>query len=60
MPRRFFVGGNFKLNPSTVAASESLIDVLNNADLDPETGKEATCILSFDRHLQAERSIKRL
>jgi len=37
MPRQFFVGGNFKLNPSTVAASNSLIDVLNNADLDPET-----------------------
>jgi triosephosphate isomerase len=39
MVRRFFVGGNFKLNPPSLASSESLVDVLNNADLDPETGK---------------------
>jgi len=37
MPRRFFVGGNFKLNPSTLEESQSLLDVLNNADLDPDT-----------------------
>jgi len=37
MARQFFVGGNFKLNPTSVSASDTLLDVLNNADLDPET-----------------------
>jgi len=38
MTRQFFVGGNFKLNPSTLAASSSLIGGLNSAELDPATG----------------------
>ena len=37
--RRFFVGGNFKLNPTTLKANSSLIGGLNNADLDLETGE---------------------
>ncbi|KIM43820.1 hypothetical protein M413DRAFT_443703 [Hebeloma cylindrosporum] len=37
MTRQFFVGGNFKLNPSTLAASSSLIGGLNSAELDPAT-----------------------
>jgi len=37
MTRQFFVGGNFKLNPSTLAANSSLIGGLNNAELDPAT-----------------------
>ncbi|KAF4610288.1 hypothetical protein D9613_010670 [Agrocybe pediades] len=35
MARQFFVGGNFKLNPATLSAKDSLIDSLNKADLDP-------------------------
>jgi len=37
MTRQFFVGGNFKLNPSNLQASSSLIDALNKAELDPST-----------------------
>ncbi|KDR84858.1 hypothetical protein GALMADRAFT_233292 [Galerina marginata CBS 339.88] len=37
MTRQFFVGGNFKLNPSSLKASSSLIDVLNKAELDSST-----------------------
>ncbi|PPQ70941.1 hypothetical protein CVT25_013290 [Psilocybe cyanescens] len=37
MARQFFVGGNFKLNPSSLQASTSLIETLNNANLDPKT-----------------------
>ncbi|KAF5309851.1 hypothetical protein D9619_010345 [Psilocybe cf. subviscida] len=37
MPRQFFVGGNFKLNPSTLSAKSSLVGGLNDADLDPNT-----------------------
>jgi triosephosphate isomerase (TIM) len=39
MARQFFVGGNFKLNPTTINAKSSLIEVLNNADIDIETGE---------------------
>ena len=39
MTRQFFVGGNFKLNPSTFSATSSLIEGLNKADLDPATGE---------------------
>jgi len=37
MSRRFFVGGNFKLNPATRDAKLSLIEGLNKADLDRDT-----------------------
>ncbi|KAF8622312.1 hypothetical protein AX15_007121 [Amanita polypyramis BW_CC] len=37
MARKFFVGGNFKMNPITQQELESLILNLNNADLDPNT-----------------------
>jgi len=37
MTRQFFVGGNFKLNPASLSASDSLISVLNKAELDPNT-----------------------
>jgi hypothetical protein len=36
--RRFFVGGNFKLNPISLDAKSTLIGGLNEADLDLETG----------------------
>lgn len=39
MARQFFVGGNFKLNPATLSAKDSLIEALNKAELDPSTGK---------------------
>jgi triosephosphate isomerase len=37
MARRFFVGGNLKLNPITSKDLESIIQNLNQADLDPAT-----------------------
>ncbi|KAJ6551194.1 Triosephosphate isomerase [Mycena capillaripes] len=35
MPRQFFVGGNFKMNPGSVAEKKALIELLNLAQLDP-------------------------
>lgn len=37
MPRQFFVGGNFKMNPVSRGQKESIIGVLNSADLDSTT-----------------------
>ncbi|KAF9479149.1 triose phosphate isomerase [Pholiota conissans] len=37
MTRQFFVGGNFKLNPATLEAGNSLVGGLNKAELDPNT-----------------------
>jgi len=37
MARQFFVGGNFKLNPTHHTAISTLIEALNKADLDPAT-----------------------
>ncbi|EJD40324.1 triose phosphate isomerase [Auricularia subglabra TFB-10046 SS5] len=35
MARKFFVGGNWKLNPASLAAAKSLATSLNQAELDP-------------------------
>lgn len=37
MTRQFFVGGNFKMNPTSREAKKALIKVLNEATLDPNT-----------------------
>ncbi|KAI6038493.1 Triosephosphate isomerase [Pisolithus marmoratus] len=37
MPCKFFVGGNFKMNPISRAQKEIIINELNGADLDPNT-----------------------
>ncbi|KAF8444037.1 Triosephosphate isomerase [Boletus edulis BED1] len=37
MARQFFVGGNFKMNPGSVEQKKNIIDILNQADLDPST-----------------------
>ncbi|KAG2135262.1 Triosephosphate isomerase [Suillus clintonianus] len=37
MPRQFFVGGNFKMNPTSQGQLDSIISVLNSADLDSTT-----------------------
>jgi triosephosphate isomerase len=37
MTRQFFVGGNFKLNPSSLQSKVLLIEGLNKAELDPST-----------------------
>ncbi|KAF8552777.1 triose phosphate isomerase [Imleria badia] len=37
MARQFFVGGNFKMNPGSVQQKKNIIDILNQADLDPST-----------------------
>ncbi|KAG2067707.1 Triosephosphate isomerase [Suillus decipiens] len=37
MPRQFFVGGNFKMNPISRGQKESIISILNSADLDSTT-----------------------
>lgn len=38
MARKFFVGGNFKMNPTSREAKISLINALNEASLDPNVG----------------------
>jgi triosephosphate isomerase (TIM) len=38
MARKFFVGGNFKMNPSTIAQKKSIVDLLAKADLDSSVG----------------------
>ena len=38
MPRQFFVGGNFKMNPSTKETKVALVKVLNDAQIDPSVG----------------------
>ncbi|KAF8838184.1 triose phosphate isomerase [Paxillus ammoniavirescens] len=37
MSRQFFVGGNFKMNPSTVEQKKAIAKILNEAELDPST-----------------------
>jgi len=37
MGRQFFVGGNFKMNPTTLASKRALVKLLNEATLDPAT-----------------------
>ncbi|KAL4063819.1 Triosephosphate isomerase [Scleroderma yunnanense] len=37
MPRQFFVGGNFKMNPISREQKKTIIDVLNRAHLDSNT-----------------------
>ena len=39
MARKFFVGGNFKMNPATRAEKVKLVDMLNKADLDSAVGE---------------------
>lgn len=38
MARQFFVGGNFKMNPGSQGEKVALVQVLNEAELDPLTG----------------------
>ncbi|THG96757.1 hypothetical protein EW026_g5131 [Hermanssonia centrifuga] len=42
MPRQFFVGGNFKMNPASREAKRTLIKTLNDAALDPSVGAQIT------------------
>ncbi|KIJ58000.1 hypothetical protein HYDPIDRAFT_120110 [Hydnomerulius pinastri MD-312] len=37
MPRQFFVGGNFKMNPASLEQKRSLVKVLNDAEIDSAT-----------------------
>ncbi|EIW75523.1 triose phosphate isomerase [Coniophora puteana RWD-64-598 SS2] len=37
MARKFFVGGNFKMNPGSLEAKKAIVNVLNKADVDPNT-----------------------
>jgi triosephosphate isomerase len=41
MPRQFFVGGNFKMNPTSREQKENIVKILNDADVDPNTGDHA-------------------
>ena len=41
MPRQFFVGGNFKMNPATREEKKNIVKILNEADVDPNTGDRA-------------------
>lgn len=50
MARKFFVGGNFKMNPITREAKLALVKVLNEANLDPKTGElSSKCCNRDDR-----------
>lgn len=40
MPRQFFVGGNFKCNPTTIAQKKAIVKVLNEATLDSSVGTQ--------------------
>ncbi len=46
MPRQFFVGGNFKMNPASRAQKNSLVETLNQATLDPAVGKSIRYFVS--------------
>jgi triosephosphate isomerase len=48
MTRKFFVGGNFKMNPTTVEAKRAIVKILNDAQLDSNVGALAL-ISAFDR-----------
>ena len=39
MARKFFVGGNFKMNPLPREAKNGLVNALNGASLDPNVGE---------------------
>ncbi|KAF8201337.1 Triosephosphate isomerase [Mycena galopus ATCC 62051] len=39
MSRQFFVGGNFKMNPNSVAQKRVLVELLNQAHIDPSVGR---------------------
>jgi triosephosphate isomerase len=41
MARKFFVGGNFKMNPASLAKKKEIVAVLNEATLDPAVGARA-------------------
>jgi hypothetical protein len=41
MARKFFVGGNFKMNPASIAKKKEILAVLNEATLDPAVGARA-------------------
>ena len=41
MARKFFVGGNFKMNPASRADTVKLVENLAAADLDPNDGASA-------------------
>ncbi len=58
MTRQFFVGGNFKLNPTTLQAGNALVSGLNSATLDPTTGESRSPVLfaDFDHGYRGQRS----
>jgi hypothetical protein len=57
MPRQFFVGGNFKMNPASRDQLESIISVLNSADLDGTTGAHFSYIYeTFNSQISMQRS----
>jgi triosephosphate isomerase (TIM) len=47
MSRKFFVGGNFKMNPTTREQKKNIVEILNKADVDPNTGDCAILSLFF-------------
>lgn len=60
MPRQFFVGGNFKMNPISRGQKESIISVLNSADLDSTTGAYFLVFARLFAHRDPQRSSLRL
>ena len=47
MARKFFVGGNFKMNPTSLSAAVALAKNLAEAQLDPNTGASSTNTMSY-------------
>ena len=47
MARKFFVGGNFKMNPTSLSAAVALAKNLAEAQLDPNTGASSTDTMSY-------------
>ena len=44
MARKFFVGGNFKMNPVSRAEKHKLVEALSKAEIDTNTGMCYTMI----------------
>ena len=47
MARKFFVGGNFKMNPTSLSAAVALAKNLAEAQLDPNTGASPTDMMFY-------------
>jgi triosephosphate isomerase len=47
MARKFFVGGNFKMNPASREQKKAIVKILNEAELDEAVGESHNGIISI-------------